>query len=238
MGQVDDVIGRLLKKVQEGGLLPSVERIRYSPYSMAKALNAVEALGRTMNPKFVIDSDNKFAYTNMIKWVHGDDSMECIDPDTGKKTRGDTRKGIYLCGPTGTGKTWCLDIMAAYCMADEPSVFLGGKKERLRWKSVRCDKVCDDFMNEGELRKYKSAPVICFHDIGAEPQEVLYMGTRTKPMKEIMEYRGDRTDVITLFTSNIPFRHQRFAAMYGDRCASRLRGMCNYLEIKGNDRRK
>jgi len=79
---------------------------------------------------------------------------------------------------------------------------------------------------------------MAFQDLGSEPMESLYMGNRLNVMRQILENRGDRTDVITLITSNLPINCQEFTSMYGDRVASRLLEMCNYFEIKGTDRRK
>ncbi len=61
---------------------------------------------------------------------------------------------------------------------------------------------------------------------------------RPKDRAEWLEYRGDRTDQLTLITSNLPMNHKRFVERYDDRVASRLNEMCNYFEIKGKDRRK
>ena len=57
-------------------------------------------------------------------------------------------------------------------------------------------------------------------------------------LRAILEYRGDRSDQITLISSNIPMEHKMFTDKYGDRVASRMREMCNYFELTGQDRRK
>ena len=64
------------------------------------------------------------------------------------------------------------------------------------------------------------------------------MGNRINVLRQILEYRGDQTDKITLITSNLPMNHKRFIDRYEDRVSSRLNEMCNYFEIKGKDRRK
>lgn len=57
-------------------------------------------------------------------------------------------------------------------------------------------------------------------------------------MRQLIEYRGDKPDQLTLITSNLKLGGQKLLDRYGDRVASRLHEMCNYFEIKGKDRRK
>ena len=64
------------------------------------------------------------------------------------------------------------------------------------------------------------------------------MGNKLEVLRTLIESRGDRTDAMTLFTSNFPMSHKSIIDRYGDRVASRLVEMCNYMEIKGKDRRK
>jgi DNA replication protein DnaC len=64
------------------------------------------------------------------------------------------------------------------------------------------------------------------------------MGNRLQPAQQVIEYRGDAGGVITLFSSNLPMSHTMLVDRYGDRVASRLREMCNYIELNGRDRRK
>jgi len=75
-------------------------------------------------------------------------------------------------------------------------------------------------------------------DLGQEPQESLYMGNRVDVVRQLIEYRGDRTDEITFITSNMKINGDVLMNRYGDRVASRLMEMCNYYEIKGKDRRR
>ena len=237
MGQELD-IAALLGKIKEYGIMPTIRRYKYLPYKMEIAMQVVDAIGKSRNPRFLIDDENRFTYENIIKWVHGDSSMECLNPVTKERMPGNLHKGIYIAGNTGTGKSWCLDIMAAYCLVDNPQITFGCETRGLRWKNVRTDVICDGFTTAGEIQQYKTAPIIGFQDLGTEPEETVYMGNRVQPMRAILEYRGDCSDKITLITSNIPFAHERFTERYGERCASRLNEMCNYFEIKGKDRRK
>lgn len=234
MGKIDGVLERVLGQAAAA----PVRRVKYMPYRMDTSLAMVTAIGRARDPRFRLDDDNRFAYENLVRWVHGDPSMMCVDPDTGSAVQGDPCKGIYIAGPTGTGKSWALEVMSDYCLVDNPVVELDRKRALLRWRGVRADMICDTYTEEGSLRRYKDRPVLCVQDIGSEPEEAMYMGNRVRPLREVLESRGDRAGLITLLTSNLPFTGQKFRDRYGERVVSRLRGMCNYLVMRGPDRRR
>ena len=231
------ILENIIEQIKKAGELPGVRRKSYMPYRMDTALQTVEALGRLRNPRFVIDDENRFAYVNFVKWIHADESFQCLHPTSKQPLKGDLRKGVYIAGNTGTGKSWCLEVMASYCLVDNPTVILGDKIHSLKWSSIRTDSICDAFMENGNIQKYKTAPVIGFQDLGSEQEEAMYMGNRLNVMRQILEFRGDYKDKITLITSNLPFTHRQFSDRYGERCVSRMHEMFNYFEIKGKDRR-
>lgn len=237
MGKPIDM-GTLLQGIKSRGLFKSIQRVKYMPYQMEVSLQVVEAIGRERTPKFVIDNDNRFAYENLIRWVHGDPEMKCIDPSTQAVVPGRLDAGFYIAGNTGTGKSWALEIMAAYCLVDNVQVYIGDTSRCLHWENIRTDVICDEYANKGTFERYKKVSVIGLQDFGTEPLESLYMGNRINVIRQLLEYRGDRTDQITLITSNLPIDHKLITDRYDARVASRLSEMCNYFEIKGKDRRK
>lgn len=231
-------MAQLMQRIKSRGLFHSIQRVKYMPYQMEIALQVVEAIGKERTPKFIIDNDNRFAYENMIRWVHGDPEMKCIDPSSKNVIPGRLEAGIYIAGNTGTGKSWALEIMAAYCLVDNVQVFIGGESRCLFWENVRTDVVCDEYTNKGTFDRYKKVSIIGLQDLGTEPSESMYMGNRINVLRQLLEYRGDRTDQITLITSNLPMNHKLLNDRYDIRVASRLSEMCNYFEIRGKDRRK
>lgn len=231
-------IKQILEKIKERGLFHIITRYPYLPYDMNIALQVVEAIGKERNPHFVIDGENRFVYENLIRWVHGDSEMKCIHPETKTIIPGRLDAGIYIGGTTGTGKSWALEIMAAYCLIDDVQVKIGETTRRLFWNNIRTGTICDEYTETGSFDKLKRMSIIGIQDLGAEPTESLYMGNRANVMRQILEHRGDRTDLITLITSNLPMNHKVFVDKYGDRVISRLYEMCNYFEIRGKDRRK
>lgn len=227
--------------MREYGIIQSIQRYKYQPYEMDAALKAVTEIGKAMNPRFVIDDDNRFVYENMIRWIQGDAEMKCIDPITKEVVPGNMYAGIYVAGPTGTGKSFLLDLFKIYCKIDNIQVmFDGDEKQRrcLSWASYRADQICEEFTRDGTIDRYKKMNIVAIQDFGSEPAESMYMGNRVNVMRQIIEYRGDRTNQITLISSNLPIDYQKTTEKYGDRVVSRLHSLTNYFELKGKDRRK
>ena len=231
-------LNSIFEKIDEWGIFRSVKRFQYLPYDLNLALKVVEAKGKKRNPKFVIDEENRFAYENLIRWVHGDPEFKCLNADTKEVIKGRLDAGIYIAGNTGSGKSWALEIMAAYSIIDNIQIVLGKTQRFLHWENIRTDVICDEYVINGTFEGFKKMNIIGFQDLGSEPIESLYMGNRINVMRRILEYRGDQSDQITLITSNLPYNSKKFVELYGDRVASRLNEMCNYFEITGKDRRK
>ncbi len=234
-----ELINQVLNRIGNRGLFQGITRYVYADYDMQESLEIVEAIGKSRNPAFVIDDENRFTYENMIRWCHCDTKMQAIDPVTKKVIPGGLKKGIYIAGNTGTGKSWCLEVMAAYAMAFGFVITLGETEKRmLYWENVRADDICEEYAANGTFQKFKTRNIYGIQDLGSEPAESVYMGNRIEVLRQLLEYRGDRTDQVTLFTSNLPMNHKILVDRYGDRVSSRLSAMCNYFEIRGKDRRK
>lgn len=237
MGRIENM-SAILGRIKERGLFQSIIRYQYLPLDMELSLELVEGIGKDRNPKFQIDDENRFTYENLIRWCHCDTEMKCLDPETKRVIPGRLKSGIYIAGNTGSGKSWALEIMAAYSMVYNFQIQMGETKRCLYWGNVRTDTICDEYKMQGTFERFKKMSIIGIQDLGAEPAESMYMGNRENVLRQILEYRGDRTDLITLITSNLPINHKHLVDRYEERVSSRLNEMCNYFEIKGKDRRK
>lgn len=233
-------ISKILRFVRERGYFPSFERYACDDYDIEHSLKIVTAIGQLRNPLFVIDGENRFAYENFIRWCHGDTEMKALNPLTGEVQRGDIRRGIYIAGNTGSGKSWCLEVMFAYARALGFQIKFSGDNARrpLCWSTARADEICAEFSEKGEIARFKKMAIIGIQDLGQEPKETLYMGNRLNVLRQLLEYRGDKSDELTIITSNLRISSDILREKYGDRVQSRLVEMCNYFEIKGRDRRK
>lgn len=229
----------LLSKMKQRGYFNDIIRYSYTKdFDINESLQMIEILGKSRTQKFVIDDENRFTYTNLIKWVHGDDSMLCLDPTSKEQVRGNLKRGIYIAGNTGTGKSWALEIIVAYSRIMGFHITFDDQQTSLSWANLSADDICSKFTNTGNIESIKNNNILGIQDLGAEPMECCFMGNKLEVMRNVIETRGDRTDYITLFTSNLPMSHKALLDRYGDRVASRLVEMCNYFEIKGQDRRK
>ncbi len=235
-------VQQVLDAIQERGFFSGFTRYQYLNYDISEALAIVEAIGKNRNPQFVIDDENRFTYANFIKWAHCDPSMQCLDPVSRQVIPGRLKRGIYIAGNTGSGKSWCLEILLAYCTVFGFKVSWqqddNQKLSPLCWRIVRADSLCDYFAKYGNIKDFKNLPILGIQDLGQEPQETLYMGNRLDVVRQLIEHRGDKDDEMTLITSNLKLSGELLKNRYGDRVASRLTEMCNYFELKGKDRRK
>ena len=197
--------------------------------------------GEELVPGFVLDKDNEKQYLNIRRWADGR-SFTCTDPQLGIDIQGDPCKGLYLCGPTGSGKSVLIQVLQAYVSALSLEMIVREQRGRFAWKAYRADWICNDIARTGDFSPYFNEPILCINDIGSEPLETMYMGNRLSVIRTILEYRGDRDNRMTILTSNLRISpktqsQKGIADIYGPRVYSRLIGRCNYFELTGKDRR-
>lgn len=218
-----------------------VER-RRSEYDMEESLREVAYIGQRFCRSFRIDGHNRFCYENFIRWCHADTEMLAVDPATSRPTAGRPDAGIFIAGAPGVGKSTAVNVMRYYAKAHGvkitfPGLGGGGLEQNIWWEPVRADRVCDEYAMKGNIVDYKRRRILAVDDLGGEPRESLYMGNRLDVIRQLLETRGDDTSLITIVTSNYALAMPELADRYGDRVVSRLRGMTNYYEILGGDRR-
>lgn len=230
-------IDAILARVKERGVFPVIQRYTYDKMNIEDEMAIIRAIGKTRTPNFVIDDHNRAAFENIVKWCFGDSSAMALNPETHQPEPANMKAGWWIAGNTGSGKSWCLDIIKEYCAVLQFRVDFGEKQGCLVWRNHRADEIVADYQATGEMEVRKQH-VIGIHDVGTEQMETLYMGNRIPVIRTILEYRGDRSDMITFVTSNLAIGSKKLGEYYGDRVESRLREMFNYIEIRGIDRRK
>lgn len=243
-------VTKFIMALRATGAFGNIRRYQYMPYNKDQAIEIVKSIGQQMTSAFVIDDDNRFVFENLIKYFHGDMECRCIDPETRQIKPANLKKGIFIAGSCGTGKSMAMRIMSYYGRHMEANgriyeAQIGiydafeQKEDRcyIFGRQVRVDQICDQFADNGKIQSFKNCHILTVDDLGAEQNETLYMGNRLNVMRQLIEYRGDNCDQITSFTSNYPMLHQVMVDRYGDRAVSRLKEMCNYYELKGKDRR-
>jgi len=231
MGAID--YSKMLRELIENG--GALKRQRIENVTFEESMELLRQIGEKMVPGFVIDDSNRFVYENIVRWCMFNRDALCLDPLTRKERPADMGKGIYLAGATGTGKSICLDLINLFIRSMNIHVKDDDTILSLQWKTYRADDICDSYSEDGDLRKFKTIPILCIQDLGAEPEETIYMGNRRKVMRSLLEHRGDCFNMMTIISSNIPI--DKLQGIYGARVQSRIYQMCNYYELKGKDRR-
>ncbi|KAF9659983.1 hypothetical protein HBA12_07035 [Tenacibaculum mesophilum] len=143
---------------------------------------------------------------------------------------GELRKGLFVYGTCGTGKSSIFDVIQII-----------SKKYKLPYlwfKNVSVHNVITNYNLEGEyvVEKHTKGKVH-FDDLGAEKLANSW-GVKEKLMIRILEIRYNEFKAKatkTFITSNLNI--QDVKKEYGDRVYSRFYEMFNFLELKGNDRR-
>jgi DNA replication protein DnaC len=132
----------------------------------------------------------------------------------------DEKKGIFIFGDTGTGKTHSLYALSK------------GKGVVDNFVTLLCE--FRDYMQKGlyfeKIKDFTNQEYVFIDDIGAEKTsdfviEFLYIlvNKRYENMKR------------TVLATNLSI--DDFQEKYGDRIASRLAEMCVFVELKGEDKR-
>lgn len=244
MTQYPEQLNQILRQIEDRRTLAGVVRKPQFKVDLQQALTMIEMIGKARNPKFVIDGHNRWTYTQLIKWLYADETMQALDPDAAqekkvKQVAGRLTSGIYIAGATGTGKSWAMEILNIFADVDEPKVQLGRDECSMHFRCYRAEDIWELATTSDEgMAKFKTMPILCIQDLGSEPvSDAVRMGTRREPLRQILEARGDRSDLITLITSNFGISAPEIEKRYTDRVVSRLKGMCNFLVINGTDRR-
>lgn len=241
--EAQDNFRTVIRRIAESRNLAGVTR-HPIPLDIEQALAEITMLGQTRSEAFRIDAHNRWAYTQLLKWLYADPTMQALDPVAMQQGQARVRPGrltagIYLSGSTGTGKSWAMDLLNAYADIDAPAIRLGQQERPLHFGRFRAEDIWEEASaSDKALARYKTIPILCIQDLGSEPAgDAVRMGSRREPMRQILEARGDRTDLVTLITSNFNIDAPEIERRYTDRVVSRLKGMCNLLVINGPDRR-
>lgn len=138
-----------------------------------------------------------------------------------------TRRGLYLWGPIGTGKTY-----AAYAiqrqLQEEMEI-----NTRILSAPEMFDMIRDDYQHKDSFnleRILANRGIIIIDDLGVEkPSEWV-----SETMFKIIDKRY-REMIPTIITSNLELGE--LSEHLGDRVASRITEMCDVIKLEGVDRR-
>lgn len=202
-----------------------------------KESGKVSDIGRGFDPDFIVDKDNKFVYTNFLYWLLAHHGFKAQNPlNTQEIINGDMNNGLYICGNTGSGKSLLVKIMRKYAERAKIQYAIGEYAFDFTWGIIRADAVGEYYSKYGDMYDFIQEPILCIDDVGCESDCSVYMGNRISPTRQLLEYRLDTPNKLTIITSNLKLNSETIKQKYGDRVMSRLHKL-NYFELKGIDRR-
>lgn len=205
------------------------------PEPLDLALDLLMSIAQEEYPHFCIDQENLPAYTLALAWLLG---LEHPDID-------DHMKGLYISGNAGSGKTTLVRLLHLVSQSvDLHRPFYSERQGRfvyermLWWEGSTALGIAQHYAEQGELQGLY-ARLLHIGDLGAEPEETLHWGTRTRPLSDLICQRSDLGGYLhapMIITSN--YRPEDLRQRYGDRAASRLVGDCIHVQLTGADRRR
>lgn len=166
--------------------------------------------------KFVFTEEQKVTVRNLIRYFLDDPA--CI---------WNLRKGIYLWGDTGRGKTEVMNLFRDFTR----------EIKSMQFEIASTRGIVFDLAKEkdvGVLSQYFTGHK-CFDDFGFEEATANVYGNNIKVMEAIIDER-DRYNLITHATSNV--RPSMLELVYGKRTVSRCEKMFNFVEFTGIDHRR
>jgi len=144
---------------------------------------------------------------------------------------GELQKGIMLMGKYGSGKTIIMQSMAEMYNTVIPTLYIRHPMIKF-FKSSDLQNILTGKPNNG----YTRMPLI-IDEFGREPKQVMDFGNLRSPIIEILCERYD-TGAWTHGTSNFTLDTLCSENQYGKMTGNRLKSILNFIELKGESRRK
>lgn len=202
-------------------------------FELNDACNSFEAHIRQIQPDYKITPENEKVIKVLVKYFNGIDG-----------TNYSLKKGIYLAGPVGTGKTLLMKAFATW--PGNPSKFkmvntrdIQKEAAQHGYKALTLYSKQSYNYKGGFYRRENGAITYCFDDFGAEETSKFY-GNDINVMKELLQDRYmefDDAGMMTHITSNIK-DGELIEKKYGERVRDRIRQMFNVVELLGKSHRQ
>lgn len=203
------------------------------PWSANEQYKFSKAKIKENEPSFAIDDANREVFEALCLYFSNDQRFE-------ERGHGSLKKGLFLTGDVGVGKTlmmqaFSLNKRACFKVANVDLVVFG-------YQNNGIDGVMKYYSNYNFETKYQyffqDRIGTCFDDLGIEEVTSNHFGNEMNVLEKIIliRYENKIPFHFTHFTSN--FDAKVIQERYGTRVRSRLREMCNMIVLKGADRRK
>ena len=181
--------------------------------------------------RFIVDQHNIEAVNQLFFYIN-----------RSKEFEGNLRKGICLVGDIGVGKTIMMKTLnAGYAANDDRRFRVINTSSIASYYRMKGDETLlplKDSQHEIGNRHWVRNN-ICLDDIGREPLDVQWMGNHENVGAWLIFNRYElwqNMGVVTHFTTNITSPDE-FIEKYGKVNYSRMKEMCNFINVGGGDRR-
>lgn len=184
---------------------------------------------REVAPDFVVDDRNRKILSAMFDWVHARNSL--LDPS----------KGLLLWGPLGVGKSVLLRGLQRY-EGKINRLGFGSGNDKLGFRFVSAVELSLLYTEKGleGISRYidrECMAGLAIDEVGREPADAKHFGTGINVVQTILQLRYEtRRDFMTHVTTNFN-PDEKFAGMYGDYIADRVKEMFNVIHVTGESRR-
>jgi DNA replication protein DnaC len=175
---------------------------------------------RREKTSFVIDKYNEPIIKQLYLYLRLDDRFD-----------GDLEKGIMLMGKYGCGKTIILEsIVEMY------NTFI--RELYIQRPLLKFIKLIDllEALKDKSIKSFAKLPLV-IDEFGREPKQIMDFGNLRSPVIELLCERYDTgawTHGTTNFTLDTLYAENQYGRMTGDR----LKSMFNFVELKGDSRRR
>lgn len=225
----DFTINSAIRRVQEKANRTSgkIELEPLCDLEVAKRLvwESYKATAKKKGFEPVFSNEMKKVIRSLTAYFSGNEAKE-LDP----------RKGIYLWGSCGTGKSILMKVIQNV---------LSEFSYPLRFKMKSVPDLFNDALGSGvvDFSKYHNSNY-CFDDLGFDGNTLKHYGNVVNPMEIILSARYIKFQShgqLTHVTSNLPWTHPTRPSMSGrfdDRILSRGSEMFNFVLLKGDDLRR
>jgi DNA replication protein DnaC len=207
------------KKINEAVRFPFP--FEYSGYKNLLTQSANVILERRRgNNTFVIDGKNEPVIEQLYLYLKMDDRFS-----------GDMQKGIMLVGKYGSGKTLIMQAIVEMYNTVIHTLHI----QRPLLKFVKSSELLEA-LKEKPVKAYSKMPLV-IDEFGREPKQIMDFGNLRSPIIELLCERYDN-GTWTHGTSNFTIETLCSENQYGKMTGDRIKSMFNFIELKGESRRK
>jgi DNA replication protein DnaC len=206
---------------KENSMLRFQFPFEYEEYKLLLSDSANNILEkRREQNSFIVDDKNKSIIEQLYLYL-----------TLNKQFSGDLQKGIMLVGKYGCGKTLIMQAMAEMYN----SVIYALHIQRPLLKFFKSSEL-QEILKGKPIKAYSRMPLV-IDEFGREQKQIMDFGNLRSPMIELLCERYD-TGAWTHGTSNFTLDTLCTENQYGKMTGDRLKSMFNFIELKGDSRRK